>query len=69
MNNPDTYRPRILRYITRLVGQTETEDLTNEVMTLAGELFGAAKGPIGPRLRLEWAGGLWVGVALRFGID
>ncbi len=28
----DTYRPRILRYLTRLVGQADAEDLTQDVL-------------------------------------
>jgi RNA polymerase sigma-70 factor (ECF subfamily) len=32
-----TYRPRILRYLTRLVGQSEAEDLTQHVLVKVSE--------------------------------
>jgi RNA polymerase sigma-70 factor (ECF subfamily) len=33
----DTYRPRILRYLTRLVGQAEAEDITQDVLIKVGK--------------------------------
>jgi len=33
----DTFKPKILRYLKRLVGEHEAEDLTQEVFTKIGE--------------------------------
>ncbi len=33
----EIFRPKILRYLTRLVGETEAEDLTQEVLTKVSE--------------------------------
>ena len=32
----DTFRPKILRYLTRLIGEHEAEDLTQEVFAMVG---------------------------------
>src|SRR5574342_539452 len=40
----DAFQPRILRYLTRLVGQFEAEDLTQEVFVKAGQALGSFRG-------------------------
>lgn len=40
----DTFQPRILRYLTRLVGQFEAEDLTQEVFIKVGQALGSFRG-------------------------
>ena len=43
----DTYRPRVLRYLTRLVGQREAEDLTQEVLIKVSKGLGRFRGDSG----------------------
>jgi RNA polymerase sigma-70 factor, ECF subfamily len=40
----DDFRPRILRYITRMVGESEAEDLTQEVFAKIGRALKAFRG-------------------------
>ena len=52
MNNPshdfksihDLFRPRVLRYLTRLVGETEAEDLIQSVMLKVSESLSGFRG-------------------------
>jgi RNA polymerase sigma-70 factor (ECF subfamily) len=43
----DAYRPRILRYLTRLVGQAEAEDLTQDVLIKVSKGLGQFRGDSG----------------------
>lgn len=40
----DTYQPKILRYLVRLVGETEAEDLTQEVFVKIHQALGDFRG-------------------------
>jgi len=40
----DAYRPRILRYVTRLVGEADAEDVTQHVLLKLGEGLGQFRG-------------------------
>lgn len=43
----DTYRPKILRYLTRLVGQAEAEDITQDVLVKVGKSLPQFRGDSG----------------------
>lgn len=40
----DTYQPRILRYLVRLVGETEAEDVTQEVFVKVSQALKTFRG-------------------------
>ncbi len=43
----DAFRPRILRHVTRLVGENETEDLTQEIFVRVSQAPGSFRGEAG----------------------
>jgi RNA polymerase sigma-70 factor, ECF subfamily len=40
----DTFRPRIVRYLTRMIGETEAEDLTQEVLVKVSQALKTFRG-------------------------
>jgi RNA polymerase sigma-70 factor (ECF subfamily) len=40
----DTYQPKILRYLTRMVGESDAEDLTQDVFVKVNKALGDFRG-------------------------